>query len=415
MIKYTSKQVIDKALHLADLQNTDFLTYGEKFEYLNDAYRTVYQDAINAGEQQYLKVYRLEGYGSRDYDLPSDLYQILSITTDNGVEVRRKSPRDSEDSSGYTIANGKLYLSKVVGSVILKYYPIPETITSKAKEVEMELPNGFEVLDSYGTYVINDKLSIFDVSKHEFLINNEEESSVDVDSIVLGKYEYLTWKDGVCKKYDYNGDNEILFAHPILNEDGTFCQYKGYSGCCNTDKTVFFYLDDDENNETWIYVDKYNLETETYDTTKIINVDSVEVYTPHLRYIYWDGSNACILGHVGVMLFDDGVYMTLDINGNNITLMKTDLETGYGFLSIKGGRYFVDGWLPETKIDYPNNVFFSMVAYKLAISFKSKQNAETVFLEKEYDKLIKTYTSSLSVDGQSYPTIRNVYQISTGW
>ena len=109
---------------------------------------------------------------------------------------------------------------------------------------------------------------------------------------------------------------------------------------------------------------------------------------------------------------ENGDVFLLDMQDG--ILLKTDLETGYGFLESDAGTKYVKGWLPETAIDYPNNIFFSMVAYKLAMAYRTKQNADITMLASEYESLLKTYVASLSNNGQDFPTIRNVYS-NRGW
>lgn len=59
-MKYTSNQVIKRALNLADISNTDFLTHEEQIQYINDAWQTVYQWLINKGDKQFVKEVYLE-------------------------------------------------------------------------------------------------------------------------------------------------------------------------------------------------------------------------------------------------------------------------------------------------------------------------------------------------------------------
>lgn len=384
MFKYDTKELLNRALGLADLKNSDFLSYGELFHYLNDAYREVYQDSINVGEQNYLQVVRLEGSGSRVYDLPNDLYQIVSITNENGVALNRKDPRESEESSGYAIINNQLFISKTYGSVILKYYPTPETITTKAKEIEIELP--IEPIDGYNSKVIDSNGNIYDLQLNEFIRQEAEETLYS--KVLMGKYSFIA--DGV--EYSFNGE-KLGEGNYLLNENGTFVK--------KSDDFDYAVSNEDES-ETFIIKDnKVYYQTIDNPIAEFDNIKSA-------RYYYFDGKPAVVINSNSKILtiFNDGSYFTNDSNG---ILLKTDLETGYGILTKKGGNYFIEGYLPNTLIDYPNNLFFSLVAYKLAIAFRIKQNADYSLLKASYDSLYKTYTSSISVNGSDYPTIRNVY------
>lgn len=400
MNKYSTSELIRRALNLADLRNSDFLSYGEQFHYINDAYRTVYQDALNAGEQLYVKECLLDGSGSREYDIPDDLYQIIAITNNEGDAIRRKDPRQAESTTGYEIKNNKLVLNNVFGGAVLKYIPVPETLTFRAPLKEVEIP--IDVISGYDTKVVDYKGNIYDISTSEYIVNTENENPI-YDFVVMGKNSFIAKpvNDNHCYLYNFNGTSFGIYDKPLLTDDGRFIhgtdeQVEHSVGCVSDDGTAKFY---------WVtegdgYAIKYN------DT-----VISEKMNTTHpLRYLYWDGKNACI--YANYLINENGEVFLLDIQEG--ILLKTDLETGYGFLESDAGTTYVKGWLPETAIDYPNNIFFSMVAYKLAMAYRTKQNADITMLAAEYESLLKTYVASLSNNGQDYPTIRNVYS-NRGW
>ena len=400
MYKYSTTELIKRALDLADLRNSDFLSYSEQFHYVNDAYRTVYQDAINAGEQLYVKECLLDGAGSREYDLPDDLYQIIAITNNDGDAVHRKDPRQAESTSGYEIKNNKLVLHNVIGGAVLKYIPVPETLTFRAPSKEVEIP--IEVVSAYDTKVADDKGNIYDISTGEYIVNTENEDPI-YSLIVMGKNSYIARpiNDEHCYLYNFNGTSFGQHDKPLLTYDGRFIsgsdeQAEHSVGCVSDDGAAKFY---------WVTSDD-GYAIKCNDT--VISEEMESTYP--LRYLYWDGKNACI--YKNYLINEIGEMYILDMQEG--ILLKTDLETGYGFLESDAGTTYVKGWLPETAIDYPNNIFFSMVAYKLAIAYRTKQNADTTMLAAEYESLLKTYVASLSNNGQDYPTIRNVYS-NRGW
>lgn len=400
MFKYSTTELVRRALNLADLRNSDFLSYGEHFHYINDAYRTVYQDAINAGEQLYVKECLLDGSGSREYDIPDDLYQIIAITNNEGDAVRRKDPRQAESTTGYEIKNNKLVLSNIIGGAVLKYIPVPETLTFRAPSKEVEVP--IEAVAAYDTKVADDKGNVYDISTGEYIVSTENADPI-YDFVVLGKNSFIAKpvNDEQCYLFNFNGTSFGNYNKPLLTDDGRFIngpdeQVELSVGCVSDDGTAKFYWVETDGG----YVIKYN---DTIISEKMNNVSP-------LRYLYWDGKNACIYNNY--LINENGDVFLLDMQEG--LLLKTDLETGYGFLESDAGTIYVKGWLPETAIDYPNNVFFSMVAYKLAIAYRTKQNADTTMLAAEYESLLKTYVASLSNNGQDYPTIRNVYS-NRGW
>ena len=57
MFKYTAKNVYDRALSIADLQNSQFINWGDAFQMLNSSYRKIYNDCISNGDLNYVNDY----------------------------------------------------------------------------------------------------------------------------------------------------------------------------------------------------------------------------------------------------------------------------------------------------------------------------------------------------------------------
>ena len=64
--------------------------------------------------------------------------------------------------------------------------------------------------------------------------------------------------------------------------------------------------------------------------------------------------------------------------------------------------------MPETKVDFPNNIFFDMIAYDMAIQMRRKLNMDTSDLIEGYNDRKGQYVMTLSADGANFPTVRNV-------
>ena len=43
MVKYNSRDIINRAKRIADLENSDFITYNEQIQMLNDCYNEIYK------------------------------------------------------------------------------------------------------------------------------------------------------------------------------------------------------------------------------------------------------------------------------------------------------------------------------------------------------------------------------------
>ena len=74
-MKYTAKRIIDRALSLVDLHNTDFLSHQELTDYLNDSWKSLYQISINSSDKVFVCETALKQAGGiSEYCLPDYLY-----------------------------------------------------------------------------------------------------------------------------------------------------------------------------------------------------------------------------------------------------------------------------------------------------------------------------------------------------
>ena len=170
MIKYTTSDTIKRAQELADLQNSDFITWEENMHLLDESYKKLYQEAINANDKYYIQtitVNDLTVAERRDkevrYYLPEDFYQLQSLIISGSSEVvLKKALTESNSSMRYDIINNTLILYGGVESknLIINYYPVPKTLTIKAPEVQVSIP-GIEL----------------DCLKTKYLIYREEEAN----------------------------------------------------------------------------------------------------------------------------------------------------------------------------------------------------------------------------------------------
>ena len=96
--RITASKLIQRAEEIADITNTDFLSYNEKLEYLNSTWKDVYQKIINYDLNVFTVDANLVGAAGR-YKLPFDCYQIKSVKNPyTGRMIPRKA--DSESALG---------------------------------------------------------------------------------------------------------------------------------------------------------------------------------------------------------------------------------------------------------------------------------------------------------------------------
>ena len=124
MIRYTAKDIIDRAEQLADLQNSDFISDSEKSMLLNEAWILLYQKIINANDKAFVKT--ISAYDGMN--LPADCFQISALYIKKNKEQIQKV--NSSQLDGYTIENDVLYLSPNYDNleIMLEYFPEPRTL-----------------------------------------------------------------------------------------------------------------------------------------------------------------------------------------------------------------------------------------------------------------------------------------------
>ena len=110
MIQYSANDIIEKALALADLQNSDFLTWKEKITYLNDSFIYMYNKVIDYGDNIYTQ--EIE-FTDTEMELPDDFYQLreVYVLNDNVKTLVTPKPMNQSLSSlSYEIINNTLKL-----------------------------------------------------------------------------------------------------------------------------------------------------------------------------------------------------------------------------------------------------------------------------------------------------------------
>ena len=55
MIKYTTKDIVNRATQLADLENSDFISWNENINLLNESWQKIYQQLIDNGDKTFIK------------------------------------------------------------------------------------------------------------------------------------------------------------------------------------------------------------------------------------------------------------------------------------------------------------------------------------------------------------------------
>ena len=101
MLHYKASEIVSRAMTLANIQNSSFVSATENRQVINDAFWALYQIMIDAGEVLMLKSIKHPSFTEGVYQLPDDFYQLYSVKDHYGNGVLRKNKN--------TIKNGKCY------------------------------------------------------------------------------------------------------------------------------------------------------------------------------------------------------------------------------------------------------------------------------------------------------------------
>lgn len=471
MIRYNASDVIKKAKQLADLENSDFISWNESITLLNDAYQNVYQKSINKGNNDFVRVIQTS---EKCINLPRDFYQLKALTLKQdrfNTPIMRRPQNGSFDDLSYDIYNNTLLINGYSsGTIILEYYPTPATLTLPNEDEVIDLPIGSDetLVGAYKNVYFVKRTDKEDSSKPLYnktyivAINRDtgEEAKVAEQSIYseehavsenilfsIGDYVLFTGihhdKDGPETYVDYDciiGLNIVDFSVNVQDRkdkygygalafnfyDDTECNItvEAYSGKKRiTSATIYGnYYDLKANNV--IIPEKAFITILSKDMKHAFSIDSERLY------LYLDGEQ--ITSGKVMHVMGDSVYLQQSIHKNYCVMLdistneKTSLiapskkpiwgtvgfdkQTGYGYYYFLGdSKIVIHSFLEDTELNFPNNMFFNYLAYSLALSFKVKQGSDISTFMPLLETAENTFYDSLTKDDWSFTRITNVY------
>lgn len=377
--RITASKLVRRALQIADLANTDFLDYEEKTEYLNFSWKNVYQTIINYNLDVFTVRAQLVGSGGV-YPLPWDCYQIKAIKNPiSGVIIPRKAESESVLGPYYEVRNNTIVLGPNVGPVEIVYWRKPFFLSIPNKKIETNLKENCTVLDSCNNSILLGD-DMIGVEQKMYVQNLLSESTLELPYAPDPNYTWLLGNNFILKcspstiqAFDFYGN----MIDEITNIDYVYNLAKADNGLYYLAKSN----EEDENiaDVYELFGDKIAEVSIDADTANIIGIDG-EFYPIKTE-------NAFPIG-----IFDDRpAYITenkelhlINPNGSEI-VEKVDVPSisniylvKYGFLTFDGTLY---SCIPDTELNFPNNMLYDVISYDLAVRFLCKQNADSSGVE----------------------------------
>ena len=392
---------------LADLQNSDFISWKENIMFLDNAWTELYQQIINHGDKTFLQEFSFAG--SRII-LPEDFYQLYYICYSDG-QYERPIARKAKTSTGqgpyYDIVNNELIIYRdnvnSLNKIIVRYYPVKYAITYRTNTCDLSIKTPLaidgNIIDVADKYVLTDTGYIYDI------INRLEYSSDNTDCFMLCLKAGLPLAIGenstaICYKVDNKFYNSIYDDGKLILRRGekeivrysvneTNYQRLQYNKINTIVDDVIYFV---ENNTVYAWnliTDKISVFVENVISDKVSSFDG-SLYYETVNGIFRD--DECII--------DADEYD--DYNGT----MKADFQSGYGILT--DGK-FLFGSFHNTELDFPNNFYYNYLAYKLAVYYKIKQGADPSALMISLAEAEKTLYDTMPRDENNFVRISNVY------
>lgn len=431
---YKSSDIIRKAEQLSDLTNSEFISWDEQVSLLNDAYTMLYQKLVDIGDGSFVKSF-IAVLGENI--LPKDFWQIKSINLVNNkvvTPIKRRASSESYATLSYETRYDKLYLngSYANGEIVVEYWAKPVTLTYKPNPVHLgplpsttTTPVPITCYDEKYFYRVPvqdapaSNLYCYDFKTGKYSNSAYTLYQTNIQKLVPGKEKAVFWlSDNTVHLLDYSKigsgstPTTVITDIPFFTESGTV----GFIGTDNKGKlnnhTVFeweydtditFVVCDDD------FSDFYYLKSNTiYHNGEQVLINEESVSATSLMY----ANEKCwyyTSDEVGYIDEDDSLHI-ISVSSNIIGINKIDCNTGFGY-SIKDDEqnFTVYPWVEDTILDFPNSMYFQIMAYMLAVQFKIKQGADAQGLLTVLSTLETTFYDTLTQDANDYVRIKNVY------
>ena len=378
-MKYNISDIVKAAKQIADLENSNFISWSENIRLLNEAWTAVHQKLINKGDFTFVNEMNI----GKEQELPSDFYQVSSILDNYHTPVPRYSIGMNDSQIWYKIINNKLILNGLQ-SAKLTYFTKPQFLTYPAETINDALPltEGETIEFACDNYALTNK-NVWDI-KEASIVRAAEENAVYVDAYgrtYPANEKPIFYPDGRCFKLTLNSCTDpkckVAYSGDIENItfDGVY-YYVRYSS--NGNINVF-----EQDNST--------------------NIDVLEGFSSN---IYFNNEHKFYIKD-NVVFIDDIPMYDASIYNNKVYMLKIDLNTGYGLFTNNNKILSI---AVDTELNLPNNLYYNVLAYMLAFSYCCKQGKDASYVSAQLNSNTELLYDTLTNDAFSQMKITNIYR-----
>ena len=430
MFNMKTSDLFKRAKQLADLEGSDFISWNEAVNNINESNVALYEKLINMGDNSFVKSFHME---DKSIELPSDFWQLKGVflwNNGNLQTINRRADNNGIHHLSYELRNGKIEVFGNPNDVLVEYFPKPKKLYFKPHDVAISLDTTKEYLDCY---------------KHTFLYedtddqNNETLSIIDLDGVKTVKDFMQITHNSVLESYLTDNyvfimTNSGMTLYDIMS--GEFADVSNYAPLITESGNTYLIsrLYESNGSINSFYIENGNIITNKIKDTELLsnaaycvcNDDFTDLYyrkygsTYHNEnvvsdvwpnhMVYSDGKCYYLLNSGFFVIENDEVKIIENSVGRIVGFIGIDERTGYGYCTKKFGSYYVCGYCEDTPLNYPNSMYFQIIAYILAIAFKAKQGADVTLLSSQLQMAEQTFEDTLGSDAFQYPRMGNVYR-----
>ena len=378
-MKYNISDIVKAAKQIADLENSDFISWNENIRLVNEAFTAVHQKLINKGDMTFVDEMNI----TKEQPLPENFYQVLSVLDNYNTPVPRYSIGMNDSQIWYKLINNKLILNDLQ-SAKLTYFTKPQFLTYPADTITDALPlsEGEVIKFACDNYALTNK-NVWDIKEA---------------TIVRAAAETDVYVDAYGRTYSAN-------EKPIFYPDGR-C-FKLTQDSCTDANCKVAYSDDIENitfDGVYYYV-RYssNGNINVFEQDNSTNIDVLEGFSSN---IYFNNNHKFYIKD-NVVFIDDIPMYDASIYNNKVYMLKIDLNTGYGLFTNNNKILSI---AVDTELNLPNNLYYNVLAYMLAFSYCCKQGKDASYVSAQLNSNTELLYDTLTNDAFSQMKITNIYR-----
>lgn len=412
---YKTSDIIKRAKQLADLENSDFISYEENLMLINECYNKLYEKLINHNDKAFIKTVNLTGGyangGKSVYELPSDFWQLYGVrVTESNVPLPRKAQSESDTKPSYDIEGNELIIyGHRLGALVMDYWTRPPELTYPRNPTRLDVTG---ILACYGERCIireggSDKLcDIYGNVIHDFELTATRWVVGKNAVAYTSRGSTVVWQNGIERTI---AGGNVWVNHGIIyvadNVGAVYTQnnVKAYDGRFSYTPLLIA-------RDFALELDAYmHVQIEYFADGASAGMVKSDIGISIPYSIVWEGNNIYFVDNNGnISCYDLEVQDLYTINDDfdAVCLAWQGEKSGYGYINTSGA---LCSFYPDTLLDFTHNFYFTLLAYYLAIAYKAKQNADSTALSAMAAEAEEHFYDTIGRDAYNVTRIRNHY------